>query len=491
MTKFSIRTFCLLLSLAVHGITQAQTLTWSSEVNVAMGNMYGSVRPRITLTANDVPVVIWGGGMSTEPLYAARWNGTGFGTPVQITPPNVDPFVMGWGGPDLGASGNTVYAVFKRQPEMMNYIFIVKSTDGGITWSDTTRVETMTGAYARFPSVAVTPSGNPAVMFMTFNSSWGDAEYVVANSLDGGQTFQSPVNVSAGGGSDVCDCCPGYMTIAGNTQVASFRRNNNNMRDMWAAISTNAGITFPSAVDIDNTNWMINSCPSSGPSPYLWNDSLITVFMSGSSGDDRIIITASNIATQQMGVSTMLAGNVPSSSAQNYPFIAGNADTMAVVWQQNDNGNVNTYYTWSVTGTAGLINNQAILSSVTANSQSAPHVAYSNGTFHFVFTDGSSGNVKYKTATIIPSTGMDEASNGPNTIIILNPSQGDATVSFRNPGKEPVQVSIYDMSGRLCGEYSTDSDKLIIENGALAQGVHLVRVTGQTILPSCVKLVIQ
>jgi hypothetical protein len=490
MNHFYAKAFLFIAGLMASNTIQAQSLNWSSEINVAMGSMYGNVRPRLAITAGNVPVVMWGGGMCTEPLYVARWNGTGFGTPVQITPNIVDPFVMNWGGPDIAASDNTVFAVFKRQPEMMNYIYIVKSTDGGITWSDTTRVETMTGAYARFPSLAVTSSGNPAVMFMTFNSSWGNAEYVVANSIDGGQTFQMPVNVSAAASAEVCDCCPGYIEIQGNTQVASFRRNNNNMRDMWASVSTNSGVTFPTTMDVDNTNWMINSCPSSGPDPYLWNDSLYTVFMSGSTGDNRIILNTRNISTQQNGFTSMLAGAVPSNSSQNYPFIAGNADTLAVVWQQNDNGNVNTYYSWSINGAAGLINNQSILNNNIMNTQENPHVAFSNGTFHFVFTDGMTGNVIYKKATINP-TGISEQENEQTISVAPNPFSDHATVKFSNPEKTVVEANLYDISGKLVRTFNTTANRLIIDRGSLDAGIYFLTVSDETGVLSRAKLLVR
>lgn len=468
---------------------QAQTLTWSSEINVAMGSMYGNVRPRIAIASGNIPVVMWGGGTGSEPLYAARWNGTGFGTPVKITPGNIDPFIMTWAGPDIAATGNTLFVAFKRQPEMMNYIYIVKSTNGGITWSDTTRLPSMTGTYARFPSVAVTSSGNPAVMFMTFNSSWGNAEYVVANSTDGGQTFQMPVNVSAAGGSEVCDCCPGYIEIEGNNQVASFRRNNNNLRDIWANISTNSGNTFANAVDLDNTNWMINACPSTGPDPYLWNDSLVTVFMSESSGNSRIILNTRNIATQQNGFTAMLAGKVPGTSSQNYPFIAGNADTMVVVWQQNDNGNVNTYYSWSVNGAAGLIDNEAMLNNSTMSAQENPHVAYFNRTFHFVFTDGMTGNVIYKKATIDP-TGINEIQSGRTITVSPNPLDNETVLKFANSNKAVVNAEIYDLSGKLCRSYTTTTEHLTIERGELPAGVYCVKLSSESLFIGAVKLVV-
>lgn len=387
----------------------AQSLIWSGEVTVANGNPYGGIRPRICMTANSYPLIMWGGGTGTEPLYSARWNGSSFTMPVQVTPNNVNPFIDTWAGATVASYGNTAFACFKVQPEMMNNIYVVKSTDGGLTWSDTVRVDGMNGPYDRFPNVEVTSAGNPVVMFMSFNTSWGNAEYVVTNSTDGGATFPMPVSVSSLGGSDVCDCCPAYMFIDGNRQIAAWRRNNNNLRDMWVGLSTNGGGSFTVGGDVDNTNWMIPNCPSSGPEPFLYLDTVTTVFMSeGWGGNTRVYVSTWNVNTQSLGLMTAIAGNYTSAVTQNYPMIAGRGDTLGVVWQQQDAmGNMDIYFSWSVTGAEGLVNNETVINTVTAGMQRNPDIQYANGRFHVTFQDAVTGNVIYKYASI-NGVGMDE-----------------------------------------------------------------------------------
>jgi hypothetical protein len=454
----------------------AQSLTWSSEVIVANGNTYGYTRPRIAVTTGNIPIVMWGGGMSSEPLYVARWNGTGFNMPVTVTPNNVDPAVMTWQGPDLAANGNTAYVVFKREPEMTSNIYIVKSIDGGVTWSDTTRVDGMNGPYTRFPSLAVTSSGNPAVLFMTFDMSWMNAGYAVTNSTNGGASFPMPVNVSNLGSSNVCDCCPAYMAIDGNNQAAAWRRNSSNIRDMWAGVSTNSGTSFPTGFDVDNTNWMLSSCPSSGPAPYFDNDSLYTVFMSGASGDNRIYFNSKNITTQQNGFTSMLYPNVPSADIQNYPFIAGSGDTIVVVWQESSGGNINTYCTWSVTGSAGLFSTTPVMvNSSMGGIRQNPHVAYSNGKFHFVFADVTNGNVIYKSATISPNS-VEEINSKPSLRAYPNPANGSVTLDLSPLKGQAANVKISDMSGRIVEGFSTNGENQTLLHQQAA-GVYLVEVT--------------
>ena len=81
----------------------SQVLIWSSEINVTSTSTFGNMHPRIALTTGGIPVVLWGGGNGTQPLYVARWNGTSFSAPVTITPMGVDPFMDNWAGPAIAA----------------------------------------------------------------------------------------------------------------------------------------------------------------------------------------------------------------------------------------------------------------------------------------------------------------------------------------------------------------------------------------------------
>ena len=54
----------------------SQELFWSAETEVASG--YGNLRPRIALTSNNVPIIVWGGGTGAQPVYVSRLNGVAF-----------------------------------------------------------------------------------------------------------------------------------------------------------------------------------------------------------------------------------------------------------------------------------------------------------------------------------------------------------------------------------------------------------------------------
>ena len=463
----------------------SQVLIWGSEINVTSTSGFGNMHPRIALTTGGIPVVLWGGGNGTQPLYVARWNGTSFSTPVMITPMGVDPFIDNWAGPAIAASGNNVYVVFKRQPEMMSYIYTVKSTDGGVTFADTVLVDAMQGPTSRFPNITVDAAGNPVVLFMDFNSSWLAATQVVTNSPDGGMTYPMASDASGIGGSEVCDCCPGSILVSGNTQIASFRRNNNNLRDMWAGISSNGGMTFPIGGDLDNTNWYISMCPSTGPECFLNGDSLYTVFMSESFGPTRVYISSRNINTQAFGFCDELANNFSVNDIQNYPQISGNADTVGTVWQQqNSSGSLDAYFAWSVNGGAGNVENEMMLNSTMMGDQRNPDVAYSNGIFHFVYQNDATGRVVYKTATFDLS-GINENSYSADISVSPNPSSGIFTIQSPQ-GK----LEIYNTLGELIFSSPITNNSININLSEAAKGIYflIIRANNKTYTQ---KLIIQ
>ncbi|HLG04347.1 MAG TPA: T9SS type A sorting domain-containing protein [Bacteroidia bacterium] len=449
----------------------AQSLTWGNEIIVAPGSIYGAVRPRIALDAAGEPTVIWGGSTTTQPLWAADWNGTGFATPVQLSPAGVDPYMQVWTGAEMAAGGNAIYVVFKREPFTSNNAYLVKSTDGGQTWSDTIFIG---GASSWLPSVAVTDNGNPVIVYMELLAT---GEYFTISSNDGGQTFTSPVNISSLAGTVACDCCPAYMDIEGNRQVVTWRRNSSNTRDIWMGVSNDGGATFPTGYDIDPTDWVVTSCPSVGPSPLLSGDSVITVYMSGASGGNRVYLSTANAITGQTGTSAMIAGSIPGTTMQTYPFIAGTGDTMIVVWQQTTSGNLDVWYSWSLTGATSLYSNAAIANSITTNTQAYPHVVYGNGAFHLTWRDAVTNSIIYRKATISPSS-VEEQAISP-VKVYPNPSGGNITIDLsafqNNVAPKAIGIEVKDISGRIVESRKVTGESRV-ELTHQAAGTYLVVV---------------
>jgi hypothetical protein len=435
---------------------QSQTIVnWGTPLPVATG--LSNVYPRLTLINGENPLVIWENA-STDKIYSSKWTGTAFTTPLILNPPGVIPYIATWVGAEIGSSGDTAFVVFFSEPMMSAKIYIVRSIDGGLSFSDTLRIDSAgTSTIPAFPTVAVAPGGNPVVSYMQTNSSMLDAEYVLLRSTDGGNNFGPPVTPSLGAPGFVCDCCPASIAIDGNNQSLLYRNDDTNIRDIWASFSSDASATFPFTSEIDQTNWYITSCPSSGPSGLIIGDSLFYTWMSDATSDARIYMGSTNIHDQQIGQNRQLYPF--GSSTQNFPVIAGKGDTLGVVWQGYNAGSQEVLFTYSVTGAAGLGQSVDTLTKGLPGNQSRPDIEFKNGKFHVVYSDSNGGNVKYLTGNISAATGIEESSG--KALLVT---------SFYQNGSIVLKLNSEMRNSGICEVYNSLGQKVASSGIEITQG---------------------
>ena len=249
----------------------AQTITWSAPISVAPSSN-SNMHPRIALDGSKDPVVVWGNTAMGGRAMFARWTGTMFAAPVALNPMTIPVMTASFAGPDIASKGDTMYAVMKNTPEDTGKIYVVRSFDGGQNWS--TPMALATGMDTnRFPTITTDATGNPTVGYMEFDLGFSGARYVSAKSTNYGTSFTPAVMASNMLG-DVCDCCPASLVRSGNTVIMLYRNNLANIRTIWARISTDGGNIFSDSLEVDNTNWMIMSCPSSGPDGVIIGDTV-------------------------------------------------------------------------------------------------------------------------------------------------------------------------------------------------------------------------
>ncbi|HQW46036.1 MAG TPA: hypothetical protein PLZ98_03125, partial [Chitinophagaceae bacterium] len=261
-------------------------ITWSMGMNIA-ANSYDNMHPRMSLNGAGQPMVVWGK-MSDKSVQFTRWNGAAFTTPIKLNPAWMTVAGASWMGPDIASKGDTVYVVVKREPEAAdtNRIFIFTSYNGGVSFNAPVELAVIADSLTRFPTITTDASGNPIVAYMKFNSSFLESRWVVTKSMNYGASFMTDVKASgySGVNAEVCDCCPGAIVTSGNKTVMLYRDNLSNIRDIWCGLSTNNSTSFPSGFAVDNNNWMVMSCPSSGPDGVIIGDTIYSTFMSSSTG---------------------------------------------------------------------------------------------------------------------------------------------------------------------------------------------------------------
>lgn len=385
------------LMFTVHNLSAQNSLGWGNEIQVAGGSIYGNIRPRIVLTAQDIPVVVFGKSGNGK-IYAARWNGTSFDEPINLLPPEMTAYLASWTGADAAAKGDTIIVVFKENPLETGHVYSVRSVDGGLSFSSPVRVDVQDNSVAWLPSLDIDENGNPTVIYMAHDPVWVHPRYVVAKSNDHGQSYLTPLDVAVSIPDEACDCCPAEYVIGGNREVLLYRNNLSNVRDIYGVYSSDSGETFTSVENIDQLNWLVNSCPSTGPHGFFTEDELLTVYASRASGQYRIYLTRSLVQMELEYLErTPLTPPTNLDGIQNHPRISGKQDTVIVAWQESDPSNPEIFCGFTFNGNLSEIgSSKHMVNLFSTGSQTNPDLIYRNGYVHLIYQDGNTGAVIYR-----------------------------------------------------------------------------------------------
>lgn len=470
----TVKKLLLIISLTglLHGVTLAQnyTLAFGDAIKVANGTSFGKVRPQVDLLSDGTPVVLWS--KTDGSIFVSRLNDTTFTAPVRVNPVSFSAVVLWWTGPTFEAVGDTLFVVYEHASGPDFAVYCQRSLDGGLTFEDTVRVDTLASRIARYPFVAASSGRHPLVSYMGMNSDYTGAEYEVARSEDAGMSFAAAQVVSLAAPGDVCDCCTGSLAVQGDRVAEVFRNNDNNQREIWAATSADSGHTFAAALDVDASNWTLNACPSSGPQAYIGGDSLAIVFMSGATSPSRVWLSTLDFASQQTGPLRRVDDG--GSSSQNFPAIGGRGDTLALVWEDARDGSVDAFIRFSLSGPAGLQGPaQNAIPSPTTGNQRFPDVTFSNGFFHIVYQDEFNNGVFYRNATLTTAAAVASGEAGGITI---SPQPAGECWHVQLPSGDPAHLVVRNVQGITVVDEVTAGSDHQISVASLEAGLYFIEV---------------
>lgn len=456
----------LLFSLSANG-----QITWSSGLDIST-NTYSNERPQIAVDRAGNPMVVWGR-MSDESVFFSKWNGTIFTQPVKLNPTWLTVATADWMGPSIASHGDTVYVVVKRTPDMIdsNRIFIFTSFNGGGSFNAPVELAFIGDSISWLPTVTTDPTGNPIIAYMKLNSSHLDSRWVVTKSNDYGTTFSSDVKASGWGNSaEVCDCCPGTIISSGNTTAMLYRDNNLNMRDIWTGISYNNATSFSSGFEIDNNNWMVLSCPASGPDGVIIGDTLYATFMSRGGGSFKSYLSKSSISNGSLISVANLTSPITGLTLQNFPRIASDGNAMAIIWRQIISGSAHLPILFTNNIANGF---PAAYDTVDIDHITNVDIALSNGNIYVVWQDDNSGTVKFRSGTYSPSTtGLDEVNQQP---ILIYPNPSKEFLNIKAKDNSQFSLKIFNTLGAIVYSGTQKSDfQLSISDWT--NGIYLIQI---------------
>ncbi len=450
-------------------------IIWNSTIDIATSS-FGNHHPRMVKDSKGNPLIIWG---KSNNVMFTRSNGTSFTTPIKLNQGTVSVAEASWMGPDIAAHGDTIYVVFKQTPESINSspVWCIRSYDGGLTFSLPVQVDNIGNNFSRFPTVTTDKSGNPIVGFMKFNSSFGKARWVVSRSVDFGNSFSTDVLASGWSRptSEVCDCCPGAITSSGNTVAMLYRDNDDNIRDSWAGISNDLGNSFNVGMNIDQQNWNIFACPSSGPDGVILGDTLYSTYMSGAGGKTRVYFNKSSLSEMTGSPALLLTDNISGLGQQNFPRMENSGSTAAIAWKQIVNGDSQLAVSFTKDILKGFpTTHEVIAPKGTANTD----LILTSKNIFVVWEDENSGTVKFRSGTYSTSSLVQETILINDLTTYPNPST-EAWIIKGNSVYPKLKVELFNSQGNLVYfnyiEKNKESFIHKIDNTHLVNGLYVLR----------------
>ena len=385
----------LILFLFFPFLTFGQQLQLNNPIIISSGSAEGYDRPRVVITANQSPFVIWSKATTPKAIRGRKWNGTAFGNAVDLV--NADLMPTGFIGPEVAAKGDTVYLIFESLLHNNHVIYLKKSFDGGFTFSDTIRVSDNSNTHKfAMPNIGIREDGNPIISYMESTTSWTDWKQMVKTSFDFGTTFSAAVDVSALAPGEPCDCCQSTLVAKGDNVYLLFRNNDNNVRNTYIAKSADNGVTFISTHDLDDVNWVLNSCPTSSPVGAVLGDSIMVVRRNGSSGINELY--KSNVNANDLQKSYFSKVEYTGSSLQDQPKIATDLNHFVSVWEENRNGVKECFYNVQASDGKSL-HNSVLSDTITFGRKLEPDIAYGGpntaDVFSIVYTASTAHEVHF------------------------------------------------------------------------------------------------
>jgi hypothetical protein len=388
----------------------SQCLTPSSYYVLSSGNTEGYDRPRVVITTNNSPFVIWSKTTNPKAIKARKWNGTAFDNTVEIVSSDLNP--AGFIGPEIAAKGDTVYLIFESSTHNNHVIYLKHSFDGGLTFSDTIRVSDNSETHKfAMPNLTVRKDGNPVISYMESTTSWTHWKQIVKTSFDFGMSFSPAIDVSALAQGEPCDCCQSTLVAKENNVFLLFRNNDNNVRNSYIAQSIDDGLSFTTTQDLDDVDWILNACPTSSPVGAVLGDSMMVIRRNGGSGVNELY--KSNINTEDLQKSYFTQVESTGSSLQDHPKITTDLNYFVSVWEENRNGIKECFY--NVIGSDGKsLCNGIISDTATSGHKLKPDIAYGGalmGDFSVVYSASTAKEVHFLFSPLMHVNVINEDSN--------------------------------------------------------------------------------
>jgi hypothetical protein len=253
--------------------------------------------------------------------------GATWSTPVNVSSNSGDSWV-----PTIAVDSGTIYLAWTDFTPGNWEVFYSNSTDGGATWSAPVNVSENAGTSFR-PSMAL-DSG--AIRLAWFDDAPGNAEIFYSNSTDGGATWSAPVNVS---NTAAASNNPSIAVAAGAIHIV-WADDTPGSREIFYSNSVDGGATWSTPINLSN-----NPSWSADPVMAVNSSAIHVAWWDDAPGTGDIF----HLNSTDGGVTWNTRSDVSNNGAPSSgPAIAVDPDTVHIVWMDNTLGNFEIFYSKSI-----------------------------------------------------------------------------------------------------------------------------------------------
>jgi hypothetical protein len=432
------KSFVYILAMVIAVASFAQpTITWSDPIPVSE-EAFGNKSNRIAINSVGEPMVLHASSAGNPGLFLTVMSGGVFGTPIQVTP-DTNIYLSESEGPRMAVSGDKIAVGYQISGEWEIGARVVMSDDGGQTWSDPYVLNPNATVDHFMPCIAYDPFDEPFAVL-----KWGANPTVEGVQLFNPSTnsFLDPIDGSYSlDGNAVCACCPSNPFSYNGVFYNIVRNNNDNTRDMWLSVSQN-GVDWSDALDIDPTDWYINSCPATGASSTVMDDgTMVAAYMSGADGS-RIFWSSVDLENLELIDSQQL--DPSGSSSENHPSVTSSGDWVVTAWERNAGG-YNVMMALSDAGPAAMVNSVVnVTDGLDLNGHKRnPSVVYDGELVHLAFKSSTAGVVVYMSGVISGTSEVEEVEASSWKVATLDHGWTIYGNSF------DAEYILYDLNGRV------------------------------------------
>jgi hypothetical protein len=428
-TIIALGVFCLALSTVV----AQPTITWESPIDVS-SEEFGNKCTRIALNQAGNPMVLHGKTGDNAGLYLSIMEDGIFGDPIQIISETNIYLVGESEGPRMAVYENRVAVSYQIFGQWATGAFVVISEDDGHTWGEPYAIAPNATEDHFMPHVAFNDEGLPWVALKLGVNPTEEGILHFNSALDSFDPAISGSIATPG----VCECCPSNAFGHEGMYYNVVRTNGDNLRDFWLTASSD-GVNWDNAIDIDETDWVINACPASGTSSTIMEDgTLISAYMSGLNGGRVYWSSVDLSAFTFLETGQIDPGNT---SSENHPSISSSGEWLVATWERNSGG-YNVMVAISDAGPQALEMSVVNVTEDLSGHNRYPSVVYDGEYIHLAYQNAMNGVVHYLKGEISGTSQVEgvELEENPWTI-----SSNESGWVLRG---EDASYTLYDLNGR-------------------------------------------